>query len=451
MAGTISVGGLASGLDSDSIIEKLVALERRPIDLLQQQQTDLQKTQTSIGSLSSKLGTLRTASVALETSAGVLVRKAASSDDSVVGAAAGLGAQRGSATVTVSQLARGSVAGATVGVASTGSTVATGSGTFQFKVGDGDVQSIDVTSTTSLQDLADAITGVDAGVTASAVNLGTAAVPDYRLQIVSTDTGASSTITVLHDDTNLAVQTSQAGQNAQFTVEGFTGTFERESNSFSDVLLGVTFTLKDTGTSTVTVADDTDEIVKRAKALTDAFNEAVTFVSDESTVQESTDKETLTVGSLAGDTTARRIASRLHDLFSAPLDGGATRFVNLASVGFATQRDGTITFDESKFRAALAEDPDGVAAVFAGNDSDQGIARDITQFIDQTTGAGGAIAIRTKGLDDQAQALQVQIDSDEAHLTTFEANLRAQFNALETLVSGLQSQAGFLAAALKSS
>ena len=450
MAGTISVGGLASGLDTDSIIKKLVALEQRPIDLLQQRVADVQKTQTSIGSLSSKLSTVRTAAFALRTTSGVLVRKAASSDDSVVGAAAGLGAQRGSATVSVSQLARGSVAGATVGVASTSSSVADGAGTFQWKVGSGDVQTIGVTDATTLQELADAITGVNAGVTASAVNLGTAAAPDYRLQLVSTNTGASSTITVLHDDTKLAVQTSQAGQNANFTVEGFTGTFERESNSFSDVLLGVTFTLKDTGTSTITVADDTDEIVKRAKALTDALNDVVGFVGDETTVKESADKETLTLGTLAGDTTARRIASRLHELFSAPLDGATTRFVNLASVGFTTQRDGTIDFDEGKFRTKLAEDPDAVAAVFAGNDSAQGIARNLTQFIDSTTGPGGAITIRTDGLDDEVGALQVQIDSDEAHLKTFAANLRAQFNALETLVSGLQSQASFLTAALKS-
>jgi flagellar hook-associated protein 2 len=359
-----------------------------------------------------------------------------------------LGAQRGSATVSVSQLARGSVAGSTVGVAATSSAVATGTGTFQFKVGSGDVQTIGVTDTTTLQELADSITGVNAGVTASAVNLGTAAAPDYRLQIVSTSTGASSTITVLHDDTNLAVQTSQAGQNANFTVQGFTGTFERESNSFSDVLVGVTFTLHDTGTSTVTVSDNTDEIVKRAKALTDAFNDVASFVSGESTVQESSDQQTVTLGSLAGDTTSKRIVDQAHDILSSPFAGAATRFVNLASVGFATQRDGTIAFDETTFRAALAEDPNAVAALFAGNDSGDGIARQLTSFIDQTTGTGGAIAIRTQGLDDESQALQEQIDSDQAHLATFQANLKAQFNALETLVSGLQSQASFLTAAI---
>ncbi|TMB51474.1 MAG: hypothetical protein E6J56_19145, partial [Deltaproteobacteria bacterium] len=111
-------------------------------------------------------------------------------------------------------------------------------------------------ATTTLQGLVSSINALDAGVTASAVNLGTASSPDFRLEIVSKSTGATSTVTVTHDDTALAVQTAQAGQNAQFTVDGFSGTFERESNTFGDVLSGVTVTLRDKGTATVSVADD---------------------------------------------------------------------------------------------------------------------------------------------------------------------------------------------------
>src|SRR5439155_1657549 len=150
MAGLITVGGLATGIDTNSIIDKLVALEKRPVALLGVEVQDVQATQTSINTLGGKLSTLRSAAHAL---------------------------------------------------------------------------------------------GTTAGVTASAVNLGTASAPDFRLEIASKATGATSTVTVTHDDTALAVQTAQAGQNAQFTVDGFSGTFERESNTFGDVLPGVTVTL----------------------------------------------------------------------------------------------------------------------------------------------------------------------------------------------------------------
>ena len=57
MAGVITVGGLATGIDTQSIITQLVALEHRPVDLLGLDVEGVQATQASITSLTSKLGT----------------------------------------------------------------------------------------------------------------------------------------------------------------------------------------------------------------------------------------------------------------------------------------------------------------------------------------------------------------------------------------------------------
>src|SRR5262249_31944104 len=149
----------------------------------------------------------------------------------------------------------------------------------------GDVHTVNVDGTTTLQNLVDSINALDAGVTASAVNLGTSSSPDYRLQLVSDHTGSASSIAVVRDDTNLAVQTTQSGQDAHFTVAGFSGTFARDTNSFSDVLTGVTFSLKAQGTATVTVDTDTDAVVNQVKSLVTAFNDLQSFVDGESTVQ----------------------------------------------------------------------------------------------------------------------------------------------------------------------
>src|SRR5207249_11199593 len=197
----------------NSIIDQLVKLEHRPVDLLAIEVGGVQATQASITTLTGKLSTLAAAAHGLETADGVLVRQATSSDTDVLATAAGAGAQPGSVTLTVAHLAHGSVAGATGGVASASSTVASGPGPFQFQVGSGTVQSVAVDATTTLEGLASAINALDAGVTASAVNLGTASSPDFRLEIVSRATGATSTATVTHDDTDLAAHTTQAGQN----------------------------------------------------------------------------------------------------------------------------------------------------------------------------------------------------------------------------------------------
>ena len=441
MAGLITVGGLATGIDTNSIIDKLVALEKRPVALLGVEVQDVQATQTSINTLGGKLSTLRSAAHALGTTDGVLVRAATSSDTDVLAAAAGAGAQPGSVALTITQLARGSVAGATVGVASATSTVASGPGTFQFQVGSGTVKSVNVDATTTLQGLATAINALDAGVTASAVNLGTASAPDFRLEIASKATGATSTVTVTHDDTALAVQTAQAGQNAQFTVDGFSGTFERESNTFGDVLPGVTVTLRNRGTATVTVADDADAITAKVKTLVAAFNDIVTFVTGESQVTETQDKSDVALGSLATDSTVKHLVARLHEVFSESVGGAYT---NLSSLGLATQQDGTIAFDEGKFRTALGSDSTAVAATFAGAGTTSGVAKDLSALIDGMTGSGGTLALHTTALNDQIRSLQDQIDAGQREVDAFEVNLRQQFTALETFVSGLKNQGSFL-------
>src|SRR3989475_889547 len=441
MAGLITVGGLATGIDTNSIIDKLVALEKRPVGLLGVEVQDVQATQTSINTLGSKLSTLRSAAHALGTAGGVLVRAATSSDTDVLAAAAGAGAQPGSVALTITQLARGSVAGATVGVASATSTVASGPGTFQFQVGSGPVKSVNVDAPTTLQGLATAINALDAGVTASAVNLGTASAPAFRLEIASKPTGATSTVTVTHDDTALAVQTAQAGQNAQFTVDGFSGTFERESNTFGDVLPGVTVTLRTRGTATVTVADDADAITAKVKTLVAAFNDIVTFVTGESQVTETQDKSDVALGSLATDSTVKHLVARLHEVFSESVGGAYT---NLSSLGLATQQDGTIAFDEGKFRTALGSDSTAVAATFAGAGTASGVAKDLSALIDGMTGSGGTLALHTSALDNQIRSLQDQIDAGQREVDAFEANLREQFTALETFVSGLKTQGSFL-------
>jgi len=447
VTGTITVGGLATGLDTNNIISQLVAIERRPLDLLQGQLTDLQATQTSVGTVGGKLASIKTAADALSTLGGVLVRKAASSNETVVTAAAGTGASAGSVSLNVTQLALASIASSATGVAAATSTISNTTGSFKFQVGSGAVQTVNVDATTTLQGFVDSINALDAGVTATAVNLGTDSSPDYRLQIVSTATGSANSITVVRDDTSLAVQTTQAGQDARFTVGGISGTFTRASNTFSDVIAGVTFSLKSTGATTVTVDNDADGIVDQVKALVSAFNDLQTFVAGQTTVTESADKSVVSVGSLATDTTIKRLVGSVHDLFSEPLAGATGQYVNLSSLGIATQQNGSLVLDETKLRAAIAADPTGVAQVFAGNGAGRGVANDLSSYIEQATGPGGVIVTHTQGLTDEATALQNQIDDAQRQLDAFQANLQAQFAALETLVSGLQSQQNFLNAA----
>src|SRR5579885_3287490 len=443
-AGLVTVGGLATGLDTNQIISQLVAAASAPVTLLQNQLAAVQATQSSIGTLAGDLSALGTAARTLSTTSGVLVQQAASSDESVVTAAAGAGAQNGAVTLNVIQLAHGSTATSSIGLAASSDTVATGPGTFQFQVGSGPVQSVAVDSTTTLDALVSAINGLGAGVTASAVNLGTA---------------ASSTITIVHDDTALLVQTTQAGQNAQFTVSGLSGTFQRESNTFGDVIPNVTLSLKAPGTATVTVANDVATITNNLQALVSAFNAIVSFVNQQSTITEvqspsssnqpnSQPQTTLQIGSLALDTSAKNFVARLHAVLSGAV-AGAGSFVNLSGLGVATQEDGTLTFDATKFQQALATDPASVAAVLAGPDGVSGIAAQLADFVTQATAPGGFVSQENDALDARVQSLQDQIATRQNAIAAYQAQLQQEFNNLETTVSALQSQQNALASLIK--
>ena len=139
--------------------------------------------------------------------------------------------------------------------------------------------------------------------------------------------------------------------------------------------------------------------------------------------------------------------SRLGEIISAPIDGATTQFVNLSSLGISTKQDGTLALDETALRSALAADSDGVAAVLAGVTGGNGIADELTTWIDQATSTGGVLDTHETALNDQLRSLQDQITVGERRLDKVELELRTRFAALEELVAGLQSQSSFLLSA----
>jgi flagellar hook-associated protein 2 len=211
----------------------------------------------------------------------------------------------------------------------------------------------------------------------------------------------------------------------------------------------VTIALRSKGTSTVTVSDDADAIVAKVKTLVAAYNDLKTFVGSNSDVQESSDKTTLTAGPLAGDSTVRLALGSVQQTLTGLANPGSS-FVNLSSLGLKTQDDGTITFDESAFRNALAANPNAVAAVFAGASGTSGVANAVSGLVTQLTAPGGALAVHSHALDDQVSSLQRTIDIDQRSLDAYQQNLQNEFNALEQFVAGLQAQSGALGATFSS-
>lgn len=446
--GILSIGGLATGLDTNTIVDQLVALERRrAVGSLQTQKLEAEAHEIALQSFNTRILTLLTAVDKLRDANDVLARKATSSNTDLVTASAANGAAPGATSITVTAVAQGAIATSATGTASVDDTVASGSGSFAFQVGSGSVQSVALDTSTTLQGLATSINELNAGVTATVINIGTESTPDHRLHLATAGTGLSNNLAIITDDTTLGVAVTQGAANASFTISGFAAPLSRETNSFDDVLPGVTLNLLGTGGPTaVTVTTDADATAGLVDDVVKAYNDLVAFVAAESNVEQITDSEDrdVSAGPLAFDRTVDSILDSLRANVSDPVSGLPGAYSILAQLGVDTQQDGTLAFDQVEFKEALASDEAALSQLLGGTGGVDGVADRLHDYLSGVTQAGGLIEISTGSLSDRITSLEDRILAGERNLDQFEDSLRASFVSLEVLVSSLQTQGAFL-------
>ena len=163
----LRVGGLATGIDTSALIDALVTLERRPLDLVARQKADLESQQSLFRDLNGRLLALRDAAASLDNlTSGLsassaneefLAYAASSSDETILTVSVTGDVSPGSLDVHVDRLAAvgrevsAAFASATSTVASAGETLS---------IDYGGASSIDITvgaSGASLEDLRDLI------------------------------------------------------------------------------------------------------------------------------------------------------------------------------------------------------------------------------------------------------------------------------------------------------
>jgi flagellar hook-associated protein 2 len=443
----LAVGGLASGLDTQGIVAQLIALERRPVDTLERRKLRLQNQLAAYQDLNAKLLALKARADDLKTPATFFSRKVTSSDESVATAAVSSGASRGTFTLTVTVMARGSIAAAGNTRPELTSTVAAGDGALAFRLGaDGDVVTVPLTATTTLQELIQAINDENAGVKASAVNTGSAETPAYKLTLTSDQTGAANDIVVVTDDTTLNVTNTRAALDAEFTLAGI-GPFTRPTNTITDVIEGVTITLRsDEGTTDLVVDDNAAALQTRVQGLVDAYNEVAKLI--DALTRGSTGQDGKAVpGAFGGDTGPRNIRAGLVATITATVDG---TFTTLNAVGIRGTRDGTLTLDPAAFQKALTDDPGAVSQLFAGTSATDGIADRLSARLDELTkSATGVLAARQDGITSTMTGIDRQIEAGLRRLEFTEQTLRARFLRLELMLARLQSTGSALTSQLR--
>src|SRR5690606_10883280 len=174
----------------------------------------------------------------------------------------------------------------------------------------------------------------------------------------------------------------------------------RDSNTISDVIQGVTLTLKETGTVTVEVRHDVNRVVDRVRAFVDQYNSVQSFISDKTSRGQI----------LQGDVLLSRIQMELRQLTMAPVLGSD----GLAMIGITIDRHGTMSLDEAKLRAVLEEDPEAVHRLFAATqeeDGFDGVAVRLGQRLEQWLRSNeGLLASRQQLFDDRMKDIDRSIE-----------------------------------------
>lgn len=398
---SVTFSGLGSGIDSQSIISKLVEVESRHIQRLESWKAEWTEKITALQTVNVKLTDLRTAVAAMDVLAEFQAKTVSSSNTAVLTATASATAASGSHQVLVNQLAQNEIevhAGLSAATA-----VINASGTskvFAFSYAGGASVSITVADQATLQDLADAInsSGANPGVTALVLDMGPSYTTDrYRLMLQGQDTGSDYTIAI--DDglttldgtggtenfTSATFTESQTAQNAQVRLDGYPpgAWIERSSNQINDLISGVTFNLHASSGSPVTIAvgDDTAAMQEKIGNLVAAYNEAVAYLRE----QTKYDSASGEAGILFGNYAVQIVKSELTAIATGNAPGFQDPddpYLNLSQLGITTDVDeasatfGQLLIDEATLSEALSSHPQEVAYLMAA--SFRGVSDDAT-------------------------------------------------------------------------
>lgn len=428
------ISGIATGLDTETLVQQLMAIERRPLVLMQERKNLLQQQRDAWRDINTRLNNLRDRMAELSRTSLFEGRSAVSSAADVATASATRDAAEARYNIEVVQLAQSHrVASAKLegAIGYTGST--------RLAVGDRDPVVIEIVADDTVHTIAEKINEADVAVTARVI--------DGRLVIQADETGEAHQLKFEgelwrelgitgDDDEILDTAQLQSAQDAVFKIEGLT--IARSSNKIDDVIEGVTFTLQGEGETVIDIKRDEAAVLDAVRKFVEQYNSTMSFIQSRSSDG----------GVLQGDTLLMRIAFQLRSDITARVGGAGLAYNQLAAVGISIDRHGTMTLNEAKLREALADDPEAVQKLFAATQDADGFdgvtARLESRFQAWLQAGDGLLAARQKMFGDRMKAIDDSIEQMERRLEIREQNLMRQFIALEEVMAAFQTQAMWL-------
>ena len=462
------MNGRPSGLP-ENIEDQLAEAKRMQlVDPLESEKESVTSQKEAYTTLNTTISNLAQASDVLDSEQIFDVRTATSSDETVAAVNADSGAAVGTSSLDVTQIAKkhNLIVGIDDGVSDNGKTLGISDPNDSSLIADsidisfshgGESYSYTTNEDTTLNGIAQVIHTEDNGVTATVSNVGTEDAPEYVLQLKSDTTGGGDQritdpttgdpgICITDADENPAslfldadgnpqtneVDQAQAGQNAQFTVDGVY--FERSSNTVDDVAQGLTLTLQGKGESSIAVSKDYSGAANSIKAFVQAFNQAKEYIG----LSTSYDQEDDSAGQLLGSSIANSLERKMNNLVLSQVQGaGSQSFQYLSEIGVRFERDGTLSLDEDVLQSALNQNAQGVEDLFVG---EGGVAKTMEDTLkDYTRSGNGTITYKLESLDRKASSLDERIEDAEGDVENYLERLVSKYTAMEQSIQAYKS------------
>ncbi len=318
-----------------------------------------------------------------------------------------------------------------------------GVGYFRFKTPEGNKDVYINSKNNTLDGAANAINQAKVGVRASIINDRRDADNPWRMVLSSDGVGSDKSVEYprlyfLDGDQDLYFDSEVEAKNGVVKVDGFE--FEIADNVLKEVIPGVTLELKQASPGravNITVKEDLEVVSGKIKSFVEAVNAVLNFVQTQNRMNKDTD----TSKTLGGDSITRSVETRMRQLIQNPQFGIKGSIRSLGQVGITFNRNGTLDFDQKKFNAALATNPDHVQEFFAGDGVSTGFIAAVRREVASLTNPSfGPLNNRVRGLKTQIDQMDQRIEQKERQLAKKEEQLRNKFAKLEETMSRIKGQ-----------
>ncbi|MCG8616606.1 MAG: flagellar filament capping protein FliD, partial [Desulfobacterales bacterium] len=242
--------------------------------------------------------------------------------------------------------------------------------------------------------------------------------------------GFSETMTVTPHESSL---------NSEVTVEGVT--YQRQENqTLTDVIDGVTLNLYDTGTTTISIENNTESLEADIISLVEMYNTLITEIDE----NDDYDEDTEAWGTLALSSTASALEQALPDLFSTVVDTGGS-VTSIMDLGVELESDGTLTLDEDILSQQLEENYDDVVDMLLGTDTETGLGDILNDAFGDYALSDGYISGEIDAIESTIDRLETDYEEEMERIDKKYEIMAEEYTELDSYLAELESIQDYIA------